>query len=124
MEGEDEEEETPMGPPEETMQEEAPPANDEQGNALLKKTVDPDEVVRDWESGDPQYEWDEVANEEETPLYRAYEVGTPKSGYLKLKRIAVMCYVTTTACSPNHKHTPPRSPSHESLLAHGTRHEH
>jgi len=29
--------------------------------------VDPDEVVGDWESGDPQYKWDEVANEEETP---------------------------------------------------------
>jgi len=123
MEGEDEGKETPMGPPEETIQEEAPPANDKQGDAPLEKTADPNEVVGDWGSGDPQYEWDEVANEE-TPSYRAYEVGTPESGYLKLKRIAVMCCVTTTAHSPNHKHPLPCSLSHESLLAHGISHEH
>ena len=50
--------------------------DDQQGNALLEWTVDPDEVVGDWESQDPQYEWDEVADKEETPLYRACEGDT------------------------------------------------
>jgi len=56
-------------------------------------------MVRDWESHDLQYEWNEVADEEETPSYRTYEVGTPELGYLKLKRIAVTHYITTMAHS-------------------------
>ena len=93
------------------QEEEVPPADAER-ESLLHQSDGPGEVVGDWEPAGSQYDWDEEGNEEENTSYRAYEVGSPESGYLKLMRIAEMWYVTPTPGpvserQPSRNHCPP-----------------
>ena len=96
----------------ELQEEEVPPADAERGESLLHQSDGPSEVVGDWEPTGSQYNWDEEGNDEENTSYRAYEVGSPELGYLKLTRITRTWYVTPTPgpvseCQPSCNHHPP-----------------
>ena len=59
------------------QEEETPPVDDKRSKTLPCQIPSPGEVEVGWEPKGSQYEWDEEVNEEGTPSFWAYEVGTP-----------------------------------------------